>query len=106
MQNLTSREDLGDAIKAYKDKGIKLFETVTDQLCSKAVSIKIEQDIHEISKGRSVQGFDQNNYKDKSEYLNSISSDKNIMQYINPKSDIGKQMEQQKQSGDSFELER
>ncbi len=79
IQKLTNRDNLRDAIEAFKDKNIKHFEATTDQLCSKAVNIKIELNIHEISRGSVVQGFDQNNYKYKSEYLNSVISDKNIM---------------------------
>jgi len=106
IQKYSNREDLKLAIEIYKNQGLKYFDERTDIMCGTAIDTKIKSDICSIGKGKLTKGFDQKDYTDKTKYLCAISSDQNLMRYINPKSDIGKEIEQQKQMSNSFELER
>jgi Ti-type conjugative transfer relaxase TraA len=106
MQKYSNREDLKLAIEIYKNQGLKNFDERTDLMCSTAIEAKIEHDIYKISKGESAKDFNQSDYMDKKKYLCSISNDQNLMRYINPKSDIGKEIEQQKHIAKGFELDR
>jgi len=102
----SNHENLKGAIEVFKDKGMNDFATTSENICRKAVMGKIEHDIQTIRKGGVAEGFDEKRYKDKSEYLGSLNGNKNIMQYIDPKSDIGKELEQPKQVSNDFGLER
>lgn len=102
----SNNENLKGAIEIFKDKGMNDFTTTSENICTKAVMGRIEQDIQTIRKGGVAQGFDEKNYRDKSEYLGSLNCNKNIMQYIDPKSDIGKEVGQAKQVSNDFGLER
>ena len=106
MQKYSNREDLKLAIEIYKNQGLKNFDERTDLMCSTAIEAKIEHDIYKISKGESAKDFNQSDYMDKKKYLCSISNDQNLMRYINPKSDIGKEIEKQKHIAKGFELDR
>lgn len=106
MQKYSNREDLKLAIEIYKNQGLKNFNKKTDIMCGTAIDAKIKSDICSIGKGKLTKGFDQKDYTDKAKYLCAISSDQNLMRYINPKSDIGKEIEEHKQMSNSFGLER
>jgi Ti-type conjugative transfer relaxase TraA len=102
----SNHESLKGAIGVFKGKGMNDFATISANICNKAVMGKIEHDIQAIRKGGVAEGFDEKRYKDKSQYLVSLNGDKNIMQYIDPKSDIGKELGQPKQVSNDFGLER
>ena len=106
MQKYSNREDLKLAIEIYKNQGLKHFDERTDIMCSTAIEDKIKHDIRKIRKGEAAKDFNQTDCMDEKKYLCAISNDQSLTRYINPTSDIGKEIEEQKQMSNGFELDR
>ncbi len=78
----SNNENLKGALEIFKDKGMNDFATISENICRKAVIGKIEHDIQTIRKGGVAEGFDEKNYRDKSEYLGSLNCNKLIQNPI------------------------
>jgi hypothetical protein len=108
LQRFGQAEDLRDALAAFKDKGVDAMKNYTNTLCTNNIRDSIYQDLSNIRKSEQV-GLIEGKYNNKTDYLAAISKDDNIMKYIEPKSDIGQEIQKQQimqnQQSKSFDLE-
>lgn len=112
LERFTTKENINTALQIYKEKGMESFISYSNDSCSKAIERKITRDL-QIMKNK----FDPNyslsavkfydividDFKGKSylvaeDYLVAIGKDKQVMQYINPQSVIGKEIKNELQN--------
>ncbi len=109
LQRFGQAEDLRNGLAVFKDKGIDAMENYTNTICTNNIRDSIYQDFRNIRKNEQVGLIIEGRYNDKSDYLATIAKDDNIMKYIEPKSDIGQEMEKQQimqnQQSKRFDLE-
>ena len=79
----------------FKDKGIKAFSDYTSTISSNNIRDSINQDLSNIIRGKDPELVDGIKCINKSEYLIALSKDEQIMRYIEPRSDIGKEIQNQ-----------
>ena len=96
LQRFGQSKELRDGLTLFKDKGINALVRHTDTACTNNVQAGIRKDLINIYKNQPVEFLD-GRYREKSDYLAAIGKDKNVMKYIAPKSDIGQEIEKQRQ---------
>ncbi len=96
LQRFGQSKELRDGLTLFKDKGINALVRHTDTACTNNVQAGIRKDLINIYKNQPVEFLD-GRYREKSDYLAAIGKDENVMKYIAPKSDIGQEIEKQRQ---------
>jgi len=96
LQRFGQSKDLRDGLALFKDKGINALVRHTDTACTSNILAGISKDFSNIYRDQPVELLD-GRYREKSDYLAAIGKDENIMKYIAPKSDIGQEIEKQRQ---------
>jgi hypothetical protein len=95
LQRFGKPEELRDGLILFKDKGIKAFSCYTSTISSNNIRDSINKDFSNILKGKDLELVDGSKCSNKSEYLIALSKDEQIMRYIEPRSDIGKEIQNQ-----------
>lgn len=95
LQRFGKAEELRDGLILFKDKGIKAFSCYTSTISSNNIRDSINKDFSNILKGKDLELVDGSKCSNKSEYLIALSKDEQIMRYIEPRSDIGKEIQNQ-----------
>ena len=95
LQRFGKPEELRDGLILFKDKGIKAFSCYTSTISSNNIRDSINKDFSNILKGKDIELVDGSKCSNKSEYLIALSKDEQIMRYIEPRSDIGKEIQNQ-----------
>ncbi len=95
LQRFGKAEELRDGLILFKDKGIKAFACYTSTISSNNIRDSINKDFSNILKGKDLELVDSSKCGNKSEYLIALSKDEQIMRYIEPRSDIGKEIQNQ-----------
>ena len=95
LQRFGKPEELRDGLVLFKDKGIKAFSDYTSTISSNNIRDSINQDLSNIIRGKDPELVDGIKCINKSEYLIALSKDEQIMRYIEPRSDIGKEIQNQ-----------
>ncbi|WP_410521602.1 hypothetical protein [Candidatus Tisiphia endosymbiont of Nedyus quadrimaculatus] len=106
MERFTTQDNISTALQIYKEKGIESFILYSKNICSKAIEQKIIKDL-QIMKNKFdpnynlsvvkfcdivIDDFKGKSYPVPEDYLAAIGKDKQVMQYINPQSVIGKEI--------------
>uniref|UniRef100_UPI00397A8CBE toprim domain-containing protein n=2 Tax=Rickettsia endosymbiont of Oedothorax gibbosus TaxID=931099 RepID=UPI00397A8CBE len=112
LERFTTKENINTALQIYKEKGIESFILYSKNSCSKAIEQKITKDL-QIMKNKFAPNYNLgnvrfcdiviNDFRGKSyavpeDYLVAIGKDKQVMQYINPQSVIGKEIKNELQN--------
>ena len=95
LQRFGKPEELRDGLVLFKDKGIKAFSGYTSTISSNNIRDNINKDLSNIIRGKDPELVGGIKCSNKSEYLIELSKDEQIMRYIEPRSDIGKEIQNQ-----------
>jgi Ti-type conjugative transfer relaxase TraA len=95
LQRFGKAEELRDGLILFKDKGIKAFACYTSTISSNNIRDSINQGLSNIIRGKDPELVGGIKCINKSEYLIALSKDEQIMRYIEPRSDIGKEIQNQ-----------
>jgi hypothetical protein len=95
LQRFGKAEELRDGLVLFKDKGIRDFSCYTSTISSNNIRDSINQDLSNIIRGKDPELVGGIKCINKSEYLIALSKDEQIMRYIEPRSDIGKEIQNQ-----------
>jgi hypothetical protein len=112
LERFTTKENINTALQIYKEKGMESFISYSNDSCSKAIERKITRDL-QIMKNKFdpnynlsavkfcdivIDDFKGKLYPVPEDYLAAIGKDKQVMQYINPQSVIGKEIKNELQN--------
>ncbi|WP_341762935.1 MULTISPECIES: hypothetical protein [unclassified Candidatus Tisiphia] len=104
LKKFTTQENIKATLQIYKEKDMTAFIAYSNKICSMAIEQKIAADL-QIMKNKfdpkhdfgnvkfsniTVDDFNGKKHLVPEDYLSTIGRDKQVMQYINPKSIIGK----------------
>ena len=110
LQRFGKPQDLRDGLVMFKDKGINSFSRHTNTVCSNNITDSINRDFSNIIRDKNLELVTTSRCRDKAEYLIAISKDEQIMKHIEPKSDIGKaiqnQQDIQNEKTNNYDFER
>ena len=93
LQIFGNSQQLREGIEIYKTHNMESFVSYVETTCVNTITKRIQSKLVDISHGRRIESFDGKNYQDKSEYLQSISENKEVIKYIEKSSNIGKEIE-------------
>lgn len=104
LKRFATQENMNTLLQIYKEKDMATFIVYSNKLCSTAIEQKIAADL-QIMKNKfdphyklgnikfnniTVHDFNGKKHPVPEDYLAAIGRDKQVMQYINPESTIGK----------------
>jgi hypothetical protein len=95
LQRFGKAQELRDGLVLFKDKGIKAFSDYTSTISSNNIRDSINKDLSNIIRGKDPELLGGSKCSNKSEYLIALNKDEQIMRYIEPRSDIGKEIQNQ-----------
>lgn len=93
LQVFGNSQQLREGIEIYKIHNMESFAGYVETTCVNTITKRIQSELVDILHGRRIESFDGKNYQDKSEYLQSISENKEVIKYIEKSSNIGKEIE-------------
>ncbi|MDG1437107.1 MAG: AAA family ATPase [Rickettsiaceae bacterium] len=96
LQKFGSTEQVKTGLEIYNNKGIEGFSKYTSIVCTKNISKSIERNLENIGYGKQIESFDDTKHNNKSSYFAAISDDKQVMKYIEPKSNLGQELQKEK----------
>ena len=102
LQRFGNVEELREGLVAFEQKGMNALKGHTNNICVNNITDSIQKDFSNIKRGKKAE-FLASRYRDKSDYLTAVSKDDNIMKYIEPKSEIGQKIQNEKTGGFDFE---
>ncbi|WP_037213756.1 AAA family ATPase [Rickettsia tamurae] len=106
LERFTTTENLTTALQIYKDQGMVAFITYSNKTCSTAIGQKITTDLQTMKNKFNpnynlgnvkfsdivIHDFKGTSHTIPEDYLAAIGEDKQVMQYLSPKSNIAEQI--------------